>query len=163
MSRMSSDGLGDFLLGMMVIGIPLLYISISPIVDSKKYAKKQTEIASNFAHYNAVNSVDTINFDGTPIDVKAARKDSAIAIKQMRKATRRFHHDSCFDYFNDYPKLIVSYDPTDTAKTNPHYSWTEWRLNIDKAMTDSVFAESYNKYYKSIQQLEIARRQGKLK
>lgn len=163
MSRMSSDGLGDFFLGMTVVVIPLLYIIISPIVKTKKYAKKQTEIASNFAHYNAVNSVDTINFDGTPIDVKAARKDSAIAIKQMRKATRRFHHDSCFDYFNDYPKLIVSYDPTDTAKTNPHYSWTEWRLNIDKAMTDSAFAASYNKYYKSIQQLEIARRQGKLK
>ena len=160
---MAGDGLGDFLLGMTVIGIPLLYFSISPIVDSKKYAKKQTEIVSNFAHYNAINSVDTINFDGTPIDVRAARKDSARAIKQMRKATRRFHKDDCFDYFNDSPKRIVSYDPTDTAKANPHYSWTKWHLNIDKAMNDSVFAESYNKYYKSIQQLEIARRQGKLK
>ncbi len=163
MSRTNTDSFGDFLLVMIVVVIPLLYVSISPIVDSKKYARKQTEIASNFAHYNAVNSVDTINFDGTPIDVKAAHKDSATAIKQMRKATRRFHKDDCFDYFNDSPKLIVSYDSTDTAKTNPHYSWTKWRLNIDKAMEDSTFAASYNKYYKSIQQLEIARRQGKLK
>ncbi|MBR3511071.1 MAG: hypothetical protein IKN73_03345 [Alphaproteobacteria bacterium] len=158
-----NDGLGDFLLGMTVIGIPLLYFSISPIVDSKKYARKQTEITSNFAHYHAVNSVDTINFDGTPIDVKTARKDSATAIKQMRKAIRKFHKSDCFDYFNDPPKRIVSYDPTDTAKTNPHYSWTKWHLNIDKAMNDSAFAASYNKYYKSIQQLEIARRQSNQK
>ena len=36
MSRTNTDDFGDFLLGMIVVVIPLLYVIISPIVDMER-------------------------------------------------------------------------------------------------------------------------------
>ncbi|MBR3511072.1 MAG: hypothetical protein IKN73_03350 [Alphaproteobacteria bacterium] len=112
--------------------------------------RKTTEIL-NKAHEHAVSTVNTINFDGTPIDVKAAQKDSVQAVKQTRKLVHKFYKANDSKKFKEEEYL----DPRD------HYGII--RITTNEAMSDPKFANAYGKYIKAIQQLEISRRQGKLK
>lgn len=126
-----------------------LTVYFSPVIYEEvhdgRFCDWETRETLSETHERAVSAVDTINFDGTPIDVKAARKDSAQAVRQTRKAIRKFYRKQNSEMFDrDRQGYIV-------------------RINSKKAMSDPKFADAHRKYYKAIQQLEMARRQGKLK
>jgi hypothetical protein len=93
-------------------------------------------------------------------------------IHKNRIANKRF-----FDYVQDsipikseYTKTINTYVDSvshDTVRVvwsrHKTISGASPKFNINKAMNDPAFATTYNQYCEAIKQLEIARRQGKLK
>lgn len=134
----------------------------------------------NEAHDQAIAAVDTINYNDVVIDTKSARKDSVRATKQMYKIMGNIYENKTkrfFDYVQDsipikseYSRTINTYVDSvrnDTIRVIVSHHKTingaTPKFNINKAMSDSTFATTYNKYYESIKQLEIARRQQKTK
>ena len=143
--------------------------------------QKTTEILNN-AHEQAVAAVDTTKINSTVVNEKRSRKDSVRATTKMYDIVNKIHKNRIankhfFDYVQDsipikseYTKTINTYVDSvshDTVRVvwsrHKTISGVSPKFNINKAMNDSAFATTYNQYCEAIKQLEIARRQGKLK
>ena len=138
---------------------------------------KETKRILSDAHEHAVSTVDTINFDGTIIDAKAAGKDSVRATKEMHRVIDDIYNVKDYnDYIRDSvplkvktykePVYVINYTTNDTicdtiTRYESFYGVSK-HFNEKKAMSYSKFADAYNKYIKAIQQLEMARRQCKI-
>lgn len=148
------------------------------IKPHKNLANKETKRILGDAHERAVSAVDTINFDNTPIiDANAARKDSVRATKEMRRVIDDIYNITDYnDYVRDSvplkvktykePVYRINYTTNDTicdtiTRYESFYGVSK-HFSEKKAMSYSKFADAYNKYYKAIQKLEMARRQCKI-
>ena len=164
---------------------PILIINGRDDARRKKSVKEQTDkLVLNKAHEQAVAAVDTIKFNSTVVNTKRSRKDSVRTTKKMYDIMDEIHRNRIinkrfFDYVQDsipikseYTKTINTY--VDSVSHDTVHVVVVWsrhktisgaspKFNINKAMNDSEFATTYNQYCEAIKQLEIARRQGKLK
>ena len=147
-----------FLYCIAAIVLSPLWISLGcKNVQRKKYIEKETHrLVLNKAHEQSVAAVDTINFNNEIVNATRARRDSAHATKKLYEEMDFMHSKPSF---NDYS---INYDNFSVCGKDTFYGMTP-QFNIKYAMSDKEFAKAYNQYCEAVKQLEIARRQGKLK
>ena len=144
--------LAYLVLGAVIYG----FVYFEDIKPHKEFIKRETKPVLDDAHKRAIAAVDTINIYDYCIDVKSAQKDSIKLTKHMREIMDSIIEDK---RYNDY-----TVDSVGRYIVNGRTVYgVSSKFNINKAMKRPSFAETYNKYYEAIKQLEIARRQGKRK
>ena len=123
------------------------------------HIKSETQKLLATAHKEAVNSVDTLNLQGLFVDAESANKDSACLATEML-GWMKYQGEN--PRFCDYKQV---YDTVDMGNGQTGFKLSKhmWYINVSKAMKDPCFAKTYNQYCKTIKQLEIARRQNKIK
>ena len=109
------------------------------------------------AHKEAVASVDTLDFCKCRIDLDAARKDSALATKEIQKLVQQMYDDKRYESYKIDSASIRIISPNETIYGLISY------FDSQKAMQSPEFAKNYELYQRAIQRLEIARRRQKQK
>ena len=142
-------GCAAVLLLSVILGM-IYFVDTKP---RKEYVKRETKPVLDSLHKRAIDAVDTIDFNNVVIDVKSARRDSAHLTKQMLNIMDGLSGHSCYyDYKCDSTTI------RDLGNGRKTY-WCKGYFNVNKAMRNNQFAKTYRKYYETIKQLEIARRQ----
>ena len=134
-----------------------VFFGIGYFEDTKPHddhIKSETKKILDNAHKEAVNSADTLDFRSFLVDTESANKDSARLATEML-GWMKYQGEN--PRFCDYTQVYDSVG-TKNGKTLFRLSKYPWRINKNKAMKDSCFANNYNQYKKSITMLEIARR-----
>ena len=118
------------------------------------HIKQETKKMLDTAHKEAVNSVDTLDLKEIFVNTESANKDSArLATKMLDWMKQQGENPRFCDYKHVYDTISMK-----NGETGFKLSKYPWRLNINKAMKDTCFANNYNQYKKSIITLETARR-----
>ena len=150
------DGCSFAVVYLIIAAVIYGIVYFEEIKPRKEFIKRETKPVLDDAHKHAISDVDTINFADYVIDVKSAKKDSTKLTKQMYKIMDSIIEDK---RYNDYKADTVGHY---IGNGRTVYGLTR-KFNINKAMKRPSFADTYNKYYETIKQLEIARRQSKIK
>ena len=149
-----SPGYGAYILLCLTVAV---FFGIAYFEDTKphnEYVQNKTRSILSQAHKEAVNSVDTLDLQGLFVNTESANKDSVRLAKEMQKWMKQQGENP---RFCDYKEVFDSVG-TRNGQTLFRRSKYPWRLNINKAMKDTCFANNYNQYKKSIITLETARR-----
>ena len=150
------------------------------IKPRKNFIERETKSVLDCAHKQAKQTAgeeDIVAFYTDKdyytrtFDIQNAKQDSAQLTKKMREHMDRMIEDTRFnDYIKDTASeytisckkgIIVDSANNQIGRTSSHKTvyGLKRKFNIDKAMADQSFKETYNKYLEAIKQLELARLQ----